>query len=197
MTAAPIPPTPPLLIGLTAPAGSGKGTAARLLEEHYAFTAFALADPLLDMACVLASHVDVDGAWCVERELKEQPMPGLAVSYRQIAQGLGDWGRGVHREFWVEIAHHKLRQARTRGENVCVTDIRYPNEAAWLRAQGGVLVAIVRDGVPPVRHHSSEQFYDELAPEHVWTNNQTCAYLLDQIDQTIAELRTPTRGTAR
>lgn len=184
-----LPPAPGLLIGLTAPAGSGKGLAGALLEAHYAFISFALADPILNMVCELALEADVGAEWAIERSLKEQPMPVLGRSYRELAQTLGDWGRNFEPDFWLRIAQHKLDQARVRGDNVCVLDIRYPNEAAWLRAQGGVLVAIDRPGVPPVRAHSSEQAYAQLAPEHRWGNGHTREHLLDQIDSLIAQLR--------
>ena len=187
-----VPPASGLLIGLTAPAGSGKSLVGAMLEEHYSFVSFGLADPILNMVCELALEVDEGCEWAIERSLKERPMPVLGRSYRELAQTLGDWGRAFEPGFWLRLAEHKLGQARVRGENVCVLDIRYPNEAAWLRAQGGTLVAIERPGVAPVRTHSSEQAYAQLAPEHTLRNGHTREHLLDQIDSLIAQLRTTT-----
>ena len=133
-----VPPASGLLIGLTAPAGSGKSLVGAMLEEHYSFVSFGLADPILNMVCELALEVDEGCEWAIERSLKERPMPVLGRSYRELAQTLGDWGRAFEPGFWLRLAEHKLGQARVRGENVCVLDIRYPNEAAWLRQHHGL-----------------------------------------------------------
>jgi hypothetical protein len=182
----------PLIVGLTAPAGTGKSSAATLLEEHYAFCPIGLADPILDMLCALAEHVDVPSDWAIERALKEQPMPVLGRSYRELAQTLGDeWGRAhFGADFWVRIADHKLEQVLTQGDNVVITDIRRPNEAAWLRRRGGVLVRIERDGhIAPVRTHASEAEYAALQPEHTVRVGLTNAHTLYQLDTIVSQLR--------
>lgn len=191
--------TEPLLLGLTGPRGAGKDTAAAYLEDHYAFAATAFADPILDMLGALAQHVDVDGAWLVERALKEQPMPVLARSYRELARSLGQaWGRGeLGPQWWVRIVHHKWTQARARGDNLVVTDVRYLNEAAWLRINGGHLVGLQRDGCAFAAHeHGSEFEAAQLQPEHVITNHSTHAHLHDQLDVLIERLRANTETRA-
>lgn len=183
-------PLPPLLLGLTAPAGSGKDTVARYLEGRYAFACIGFADPVRDMLGALLEHVDVDGAWLVEHALKELPMPVLGRSYRELMQSLGtEWGRNTLQQgFWLLVAEHKLRQARERGDNLCFTDVRFPNEAAWLRAQGGQLVRVYRHAAPAVRAHESEQHIDALGAEHTLLNDSSLGALEHRIDALMERL---------
>lgn len=184
--------TPPLLIGLTGPIGAGKDTAAAYLEDQYAFCVTAFAEPILDMLGALAQHVDVDGAWLTERVLKEQPLPVLGRSYRQLARSLGDqWGRyGFGMHWWVNIVDHKWIQAHQRGDNLVITDVRYANEAAWLARNGGTLVGLQRDGCEfaPLAHESELQA-SQLKPHHIITNNGSREHLYDKLEVLIARLR--------
>lgn len=189
-------PWPPLLIGLTGAAGSGKSTAAAYLADQYAFTSLAFAEPLLDMLATLAQHADVDGAWCVEPALKEQPMPVLGRSYRAMAQTLGtEWGRTLMGGLWLRIAEHKLGQARLRGENVVITDVRFPDEAAWLALQGGVLVRVERPDARPVRAHESETHSADLPAAFTLPNGSSRGALEHRIDTLIDTLRRAQAGT--
>lgn len=186
-------PLPPLLLGLTAPAGSGKDTVARYLEDRYAFVCIGFADPVRDMLGALLEHVDGDPAWLTEHALKELPMPVLGRSYRELMQSLGtEWGRNTLQQgFWLLVAEHKLRQARERGDSVCFTDVRFPNEAAWLRAQGGRLVRIYRHAAPAVRTHESEQHTASIAVDHTLLNDSSLGALEHRIDTLMEGLRQP------
>lgn len=183
--------TPPLLIGLTGRAGTGKDTAAAYMEDAYAFRAIGFADPIVDMLGALIEHVDVDGAWLVERALKEMPMRVIGRSYRELAQTLGtEWGRALDPDFWIRIAAYRVQQIHQQGDNVVITDVRFANEAAWVRAMGGHVVRLVRDSAAPVREHASEQQIDLVKAERTLDNNYSKATLQDQIDRLIDELRT-------
>lgn len=187
-------PTQPLLIGLTGRAGAGKDTAGAYLEDQYACCAIALADPIRDMLCALLHHIDVDEAWLTERALKERPIPALGVSYRHLAQTLGTtWGRGcVSMSLWVRIAMHRVQQIHAMGSNAVITDIRFPNEAAWLHDMGGTLVRIERpDRSSEVRPHISEAHTDTLPAEHTLCNHGSVADLHQMIDTLMADLRGP------
>jgi hypothetical protein len=189
---------PPLLLGLVGPIGAGKDTAAAYLRDHYAFVSVAFADPVRDMLGALVEHVDGSGAWLTDRALKELPMPVLGRSYRELARSLGTaWGRELlGADWWVRIADHKLRNARTCGDNLVVTDVRHLNEAAWLRAHGGRLVAITRDGHAfNSLDHDSELQAACIECEHVISNSTTPAHLHDQLDLVVERLRRATTTT--
>lgn len=185
--------TPPFVLALLGAIDAGKDTAARYLEEQYAFTAFGFADPGRDMLGALAEHVDVGGEWLTERALKEHPMPVLGRSYRDLARSLlTGWGREqVAVDLWVRIADHKARQALERGENVLLTDLRHVNEWRWLQRLGGQVVLVQRDGRAfDAAAHDSELQASSLCPDHTVTNNATTAHLYDQLDVLMGRLRT-------
>lgn len=179
-----------LLIGLAGRAGAGKSTVSFHLEDKHDFEPVAFAAPIQAMIFALFNESGIDGAWCVERELKELPS-AIGPSYRELAQTLGtEWGRQLMgKEFWLRIALRKLQLARQHEADVVISDVRFANEAEWLRAQGGVLVRIDRRNASAVRDHASEREGDTIAADHVIDNNGSLAVLHDQIDDLVERLR--------
>lgn len=177
----------PLLIGLTGHKGAGKSTVAALLEDEYSFAQIAFADPLLAGVGALLADAGVDGAWTVERALKDQPTV-IGQSYRKLACTVADALRLLDADIFVRIAALKLDQARLGGDSVVISDVRYPNEAAWLRAQGGVLVRLSRR-IQPLPDHSSEAHWRTLPADHEIANTTSLATLGDQVDRLMHTLR--------
>lgn len=186
----------PLLIGLIGNAGAGKDTVAAFLEDEHAFERIGFADPMLDMVLALFNAAGVDGAWAIERSLKELATPVLGVSYRRLAQTLGtQWGREtITADLWLRIAGHALHQCRLQQHSVVVSDVRFANEAAWIKAQGGVLVRVQRHGLQPVAPHVSETELAGIAHDHHLDNNGSLAALFDQVDELIDHLRRTQAG---
>jgi hypothetical protein len=183
-----LPPSKPLLIGLTGRAGAGKSTVASMLAD-YAFVEVAFADPIVDMVGALFALAGVDGAWMVERSLKEQPTV-LGVSYRQLAQTIGtEIGRQITADFWVRVMHQRLQALELRDENVVISDVRFPNEADWIRERGGYLVRVLRHDLPAVRPHSSEAHTDLLPVTTELLNFGSLSTLHDQVERLVQTLR--------
>lgn len=61
---------------------------------------------------------------------------------------------------WVEIARRKIQDWFSRGVNVVVTDVRFPNEADVVTKLGGKLVKINRDTLSDDNHESETQELD-------------------------------------
>ena len=180
---------PPLLIGMVGAAGSGKDTAAAWLEHEWAFERMAFAEPLLLMLHQLFAYAGVDGAWAVERALKEQPTT-LGYSYRHLVQTLGtEWGREqISPDFWVRVAERRIDSTPLLAASCIVfSDVRFPNEAAWIRSRGGYLVRVWRDPekLPAVRPHESEQHADEIEADTELLNFGSIASLQLQIDRMV------------
>lgn len=147
-----------LLIGLHGLARTGKDTVARYLAAHYALLSYAFADPLKQALAQMFNLTEAQ----LEGAAKEQNIEWLGKSPRQLMQLLGtEWGRHlVHPDLWLLLAeqnisnHLSIDQARYSG--VVVRDVRFENEATWLRKQGGSVVHILRSEAPSVASHSSE-----------------------------------------
>lgn len=194
-------PTPlnrePLVIGLTGRAGAGRDTAADHLCRYYGFVRCSFAAALKDMAASMLDNAGVDYAHLYEPSRKELPIAALhGVSARQIMQTLGDWGRALHPDWWVAMMAGHL--GLTPGalapvhDRIVVTDVRFPNEAAWVRAQHGLVVRLEREHAAPVRPHISEQHADTL-PVHLVLPNEglTPLGLHGLLDGLMADLALP------
>jgi hypothetical protein len=171
--------TKPLLIGLTGYAGSGKDTVREVLEEQHGIDGLAFADPIRDMLTALFETCGVDTKWMTERDLKERDIPEIGASYRKLAQLLGtEWGRAIAPDFWLKIAAAKISMYSEYGSlGTVVSDVRFPNEAEWIKAQGGVIWKIIRPGVEPVRAHASEDLIASLPYDYVIDNRGTISDL--------------------
>jgi hypothetical protein len=165
--------TKPLLIGLTGYAGSGKDTVREILERHHEIDGLAFADPIRDMLSALFDTIGVDSGWMTDRGRKEVPIPEIGASYRTLAQQLGtEWGRAIDPDLWLKIAGAKAAMyQKYDSKGVVISDVRFPNEAAWIKAQGGVIWKIIRPGVEPVRAHASEDLIASLPYDYVIDNS--------------------------
>lgn len=175
------------LIGLTGKAGAGKDTVADYLVEMHRFKKISLADPIKRM-------LDVIGVDCRTRETKEVLHPIYGASPRRMAQTLGtEWGRElICQNIWLLYAEQVINEAlaekllfQHRYAGVVVSDIRFENEAAWLRSQGGALWHIRRDDIQAVEAHSSEDGVAFMQTDETIYNYGTIEYLYDCIDGTL------------
>jgi len=131
------PSKPPMLVGIAGPKGSGKTTIARRLEKRgYRHVAFA--GPIKRMLVGLYGHR-------IETEDRKELPIAHGVSTRQLMQSLGDWGRSIHPDFWVACMAENIKFVRQFAGNdvrFCIADVRYDNEADWIRQRHGVILRI-------------------------------------------------------
>ncbi len=150
------------LIGLTGFAGSGKDTVAEMLLDEYSGYSCAFADPLRRAASEVfgLTHEQM-----TDREKKEAEVPYWGKTPRQILQLLGtECMRDVFGgDVWVKRADMQLEclkgmDAREEigSDLVVFTDVRFPEEARFIREHGGVVVNVIRAGIGPVNNHVSD-----------------------------------------
>jgi hypothetical protein len=180
---------PPQLIGLTGYAGSGKDTVREMLEL-VGYHGFAFADAIREMIYALIVQNGIDDKYMNSREFKEAVIPELGVSYRQMAQTLGtEWGRALNEDFWLRLAGAYMTRAATQdsySRELCeaqgippaneasffvISDVRFANEAAWVRERGGIIWRIERPQAVPVRAHASESEIYHIVPDAVIDNS--------------------------
>lgn len=182
-----------ILIGLTGEAGADKDTVADHLCAAHGFERHAFAEPIRDMLAALLVGAGIDYAHLFERDLKELPVPHLGVSGRQMMQRLGtEWGRALHPDLWVRHAAvtlglHDLPHSSPVHDRIVLTDIRFPNEAAWIERLGGRVIRVLRD-VQAVNARESEQHFDRIAPWACIDNTGSFEQLHGQIDTLVADI---------
>lgn len=182
------------IIGITGAAGSGKDTARSVLQNHFGVTGMAFADPMRAMLGQLLDHCGIGAEWMTQRELKELPMPGLGVSYRHAAQALGtEWGRALtpSSDIWLKAAAASMAEVMNiKGPDAvfCISDVRFDNEAQWVRNHGGVIWKISRQNLGPVRLHSSESGVDVDLVDLLVLNDDLQAFKQTIYDQALDQL---------
>ncbi|WP_439426631.1 adenylate kinase [Stenotrophomonas sp. T8] len=145
------------IIGITGRARSGKDTLAEFLVSDHGFVKLSFAAP------IRAFVADITGLPVSAMEdgpLKEEPLDWLnGQTPRRLMQTVGtEWGREmIDRDLWVKVVAQKIRQARRDGAaGVVVSDVRFDNEAQFIREWGGQVVQVLRDSAAPVSAHASE-----------------------------------------
>ena len=172
-----------MIIGISGKAGSGKDTAAKMLEVLYAnpdisyedfankrYKNFAdiqivhFADSLKETAQVLFRI----GEWETNtQEGKKTTINWIGKTVRELLQGIGQGLRdAIDPNLWVKILF-----ANTEGwSNYIIADVRYPNEIYAIKKRNGVLIRIDRKGAG-AGNHSSETALDNYKEWNVHIEN--------------------------
>ena len=172
-----------MIIGFSGKAGSGKDTAAKMLEVLYAnpdisyedftnkrYKNFAdiqivhFADSLKETAQVLFRI----GEWETNtQEGKKTTINWIGKTVRELLQGIGQGLRdAIDPNLWVKILF-----ANTEGwSNYIIADVRYPNEVYAIKKRNGVLIRIDRKGAG-AGNHSSETALDNYKEWDVHIEN--------------------------
>ena len=162
-----------MIIGISGKAGSGKDTAAKMLEVLYAnpnisyedFTNkrdknFAdiqivhFADTLKETAQVLFRISE----WETNtQEGKKTTIDWIGKTVRELLQGIGQGLRdAIDPNLWVKILFANTED----WSNYIIADVRYPNELEAIKERDGVLIRIDRNSAG-AGNHSSETALDD------------------------------------
>lgn len=176
-----------MLIGICGAAGSGKDEVASVLVEKFGYIRNKFADPLYEMVAAMTGYTV---SQLQDRRLKEKPIGWLdSKTPRQLLQTLGtDWGRTlVHSEVWIRSVQRRVERAREDGRHSVITDLRFDNEAEWVRACGGVVWRVERDvptDVACLTPHSSESGVKDGLIDRTIVNDGT----LEDLRRRVAEV---------
>lgn len=169
-----------ILLGLTGFAQAGKDTVSEILCEYWGFERRAFADKLKQVALGLNPIVDAavtvgeEGYKPTYRRLTDviqelgyedaKKHPEVRRTYQRLGT---EGGRNVFGEsFWIDAC---LGEPLT--ERTVVTDVRFANEAAAIRALGGKVARIDRPGVGPINGHVSDAGIDNDFVDQVIDND--------------------------
>lgn len=139
------------VIGIAGRARTGKDTVANFIIAAVGGYRYGFADPIRAMMVPLG--IDMSDPYWQAR--KEDTIPVLNTSARRIMQTLGtDWGRNlISEDLWVMIAAQRLMQS---GHGMVIPDVRFDNEATWIRKQGGRVLHLKRESAEAIQAHASE-----------------------------------------
>jgi len=144
-----------MLIGLLGRIGSGKGTVADELVNKYGFRQDSYAYSLKDMTALLfnwdrsmlegdtiesrGSREQIDKWWSEKLDIPEFT-PRLAL---QLI-GTDVFRENFHKDIWMLSVMHRYKE----GDNVVISDCRFPNEVQAIRDLGGRIIQVERGEEP-------------------------------------------------
>lgn len=179
-------------IALTGLARSGKDSVAARLVEHHGYVRVAFADKLKEAALkadpIICAYSYNDGSTDTERlselvsDLGWERAKDEYPEVRRFLQHYGQTVREMYSEFWITAARPAIREAWGSGRPVVVTDVRYTNEADFLRNRLDFgLVRVTRPGQTPGDHISEREMLDYPADLTI-VNAGTLEYLASLAD---------------
>lgn len=173
------------LVGIAGKAQAGKSTIAKWLGQNRNAFSFGFAHP---MKSVLIALFGLTREHFEDPVLKETPLPGIGRSPRYLAQTLGtEWGRElVHPDVWVMAVEQQLKLWKIWETDVIAVaqDLRFENEAAWIRKNGGLVLHVYRqgaDGNVGISGHASEKGIELAGSDIVIENNGTLEQLHEKL----------------
>jgi hypothetical protein len=149
-------------IGLIGWAGSGKDTAALALMDR-GWKRIAFADALKGRAIYLG--------WDGRKDDRG----------RRLLQDVGMAMRAYDPNHWIDHA-----RAAMRGRPCVFTDVRFANEADFIRAEGGIIVRVIREGLE-VGEHESEAGQLAIRSDQSIRNDGTIEHLHAQLLDIVRE----------
>lgn len=143
-------------IGMMGYAGAGKDTAADYFVQRLEYERASFAAPLKE----IAKQIGWNG-------IKDERGRGLL-------QDLGMAGRQYDQDLWIKRAADQAPAYLP----IVWTDVRFRNEADFVRSRGGIIVEIRRkDVTPQAEVHVSESEHRRIRPDFIVDNEGTITEL--------------------
>jgi len=176
-----------MIIGLSGKARCGKDTIAEYIAAGYiGVKKYALADPLKKSASIMF-NIPLNHFYDADK--KEVVNEFWGISPREIAQKVGtECAREVFRQdFWLKRCESQMNDSPVKPVIFIVSDVRFENEAAWIRENGGEVWHIERPtlGEGVVRAHASEAGIEPKVGDRHFLNDGTLAGLYLQVDSVL------------
>lgn len=157
------------MIGIVGRKRSGKDTLANFATEILGDArVLSFAEPL-KQACKHAYNLRDEQL----DETKDEIDKRWGMTPRDMMKTLGvDYFRSKDPSQWTKNMGFRIEGAVSRPETaVVISDVRFQNEAAFVRENGGVLIHVSRDLPSNSDDHESEKTTDEIVCDHYINNN--------------------------
>lgn len=185
-----------MIIGITGYAQAGKDEFAKSLVLRSRTKMMAFSDALNDVALILnplLTDSTYEESNYFYRTVVQNEGYTEAKNHKGVREYLQILGTDACRtvlgdDVWLRVAERKLIAHEEEGWHTAITGVRYANEAQLVKAYGGVMVRIVRDGYGPVNAHTSDVSVGDIAVDRVVFNNGTRQDLSNAAQKLINEL---------
>jgi hypothetical protein len=149
-----------VIIGIAGRAQAGKSTCAQAMVDAHGGCVVAMADSLRDVvAAAFGSRYDTQESKAARDPFWAGRLGEDWAHGRQILQRVGSelFRERVHANFW--LFHLELRLSRLpRQPLIVIPDVRFDNEAQWVRDHQGFMLHLIRSDQPPATDsHQSER----------------------------------------
>lgn len=167
-----------IIYGICGEKFSGKDTVADAIVSRYARAGrkaqkIAFAAPLKDAVCAMFHW---DRSQLEDHEFKENPEPITGKTPRYIMQALGtEFGRVLlHDQIWIRLAAANVERCLKEDVVPILTDVRFENEAAFLRGfVGGHLIHVINPAtVTRTDAHPSENGVAKKVGDSTFINDK-------------------------
>lgn len=185
------------VVGLTGYAQTGKDTVGQILMGHRGYTRFSFADNVRE--AVYRLNPMIPDPWTNPLDIE----PGAAavplrywvdnvgwekakVGSPEVRRLLQVMGTEIGREMfgydsWIKMTGRQVQEHTEHGGRVVFTDVRFQNEADYIRSAGGIVVRVEREGTGPVNDHASDRI--DFPADLTIQNNGTIGELTDLVLQ--------------
>ena len=144
----------PNIIGVAGYARTGKDTFGSLLVKE--LSQIGLRATKLSLAYELKKDLDTFlldkfgiSAFTEDTKEKELIRPFLVTYGTHLRRKLDP-------DCWIKKIEPNVLSAMVQGVTPVITDVRFGNEADWVRSLGGVMIHIEREGFGPANHDEAE-----------------------------------------
>ena len=196
-------------VAITGKLRSGKSTAASHLVLNHGFERVSFGGALSRYADELFDGSDVYPTEYVEIESNcpfgSEPVK-IKRKNRRLLQDFGEAMRALDPHIWIRHAESLVEyyadKRSTRG--IVIDDLRQPNEEAWARANGFIIVRVNANedtriarakeagddfGIEDLRHGTELHVDDIEADYDVWNDGEDRAELERKIDELMSEIK--------
>lgn len=172
------------LIGFTGKAYSGKDTAYEelqlLMVKDIAMRDMQFAAGV-KLMCAQIYQVSPFKFYNAKHEICEK----YGLTYRELMQKFAtDFARNmIDTNFWVKYLAHEYSEITATNvyDLIVITDVRFDNEAQWIRDREGIIVNIEKDDVVSM-NHASEIGLDKSLINFTVKNNNTKKNLRNMLE---------------
>lgn len=135
------------IVGILGKKGHGKDTVGAMVAEQTGWELDSFAAPLRKFSYEMFG---------ISHETYNAVISGLGMTGRQFLQEVGTRVmREIDSDQWIRALAHRLKSSGNRGRLI-LTDVRFPNEVQFVKANGGLLLHVVRPDRHDTDSHISE-----------------------------------------